>query len=107
LQIETKIALKTSFIVKNYEVTISTDGWDNVNWRPLMNVMMSCPTRDVFLGSIDTFGYTIKMIYTADQLKAFIEKVGPRYVTQICTNNAPNMFGAMDDVILTYPLVFK
>jgi hypothetical protein len=36
--------------------------------------------------------------YIAPELKVFIEEVGPNTVTQICKDNAPNMFGAMDDM---------
>jgi hypothetical protein len=72
-----------------------------------MNVLMSCPTGDVFLGSIDTTGQNKTMAYIADQLKVFIERVGPNNVTQICTDNAKNMLGAIEDVIGTYPHIFK
>jgi hypothetical protein len=41
------------------------------------------------------------------ELKKFIDDVGPRLVTQICTDNATNMLGAMDDIITTYPHIFK
>ena len=34
LQIEKEIDQKTGFVVKNYEVSICTDGWDDVNRRP-------------------------------------------------------------------------
>ena len=81
LQIEKEIQAKVGFAVKNYGVTICSDGWDDVNRRPLMNVMMSCPAGDVFLGSIDTSGEKKSMRYIADQLKVFIDKVGPKYVT--------------------------
>src|SRR5579875_1903662 len=72
-----------------------------------MNVMMSCPAGDVFLGSIDTSGETKSMRYIADQIKVFIEKVGPKYVTQVCTDNAANMLGALTDITATYPHIFK
>lgn len=107
LQIENEIQAKTGFAVKNYGVSLCTDGWDDVNRRPLMNVMMSCPTGDVFLGSIDTTGQKKTMAYISDQLKIFIEKVGPANVQQICTDNAANMLGALDDVLITYPHIFK
>lgn len=72
-----------------------------------MNVMMSCPAGDVFLGSIDTSGQQKNMRYIADELKVFIERVGPQYVTQVCTDNAANMLGAMTDITNTYPHIFK
>jgi hypothetical protein len=83
------------------------DGWDNVTRRPLMNVMLSCPAGDIFLGSIDTTGNKKTKAYIAIELKKFIEDVGPRFVTQICTDNATNMLGAMDDIVTTYPHISK
>jgi len=106
-QIQKEIEEKTKFAVKNYGVSICTDGWDDVNRRPLLNVMMSCPAGDVFLGSIDTTGQKKNMRYIADELKVFIEKVGPENVTQVCTDNAPNMLGAVNNIIREYPHIFK
>ena len=99
LQIEKQIEEKVGFAVKHYGVTICSDGWDDVNWRPLMNVMMSCLAGDVFLGSIDTTLQKKTMRYIADQMKVYIEKVGSKYVTQVCTDNAANMLGALQDII--------
>ena len=45
--------------------------------------------------------------YIATELKKFIEDVGPRFVTQICIDNATNMLGAMDDIVTTYPHISK
>jgi hypothetical protein len=50
---------------------------------------------------------TRKKAYIAIELKKFIDAVGPRFVTQICTNNATNMLGAMDNIVATYPHIFK
>jgi hypothetical protein len=72
-----------------------------------MNVMLSCPEGDIFLGSIDTTGNKKTKAYIATELKKFINAVGPRFVTQICTDNATNMLGAMDDIVATYPHIFK
>jgi hypothetical protein len=72
-----------------------------------MNVMLSCPAGDIFLGSIDTTGNKKKKAYIATELKKFIQDVGPRFVTQIYTDNATNMLGAMDDIVTTYPHISK
>jgi hypothetical protein len=102
---EVKKAMKQS--IEIYGATICTDGWDNVTRRLLMNVMLSCPAGDIFLGSIDTTGNKKTKAYIATELKKFIDAVGPRFVTQICTDNATNMLGAMDDIVATYPHIFK
>jgi hypothetical protein len=72
-----------------------------------MNVMLSCPTGDIFLGSIDMTGNKKMKAYIATELKKFIEDVGLRFVTQICTDNATNMLGAMDDIVTTYSHISK
>jgi hypothetical protein len=99
VEVEVKKATKQSIEV--YGATICTDGWGNVTHRPLMNIMLSCLAGDIFLGSIDTTRNKKMKAYIATELKKFIEDVGPRFVTQICTNNATNMLGAMDDIVTT------
>ena len=72
-----------------------------------MNIMLLCPMGDIFLGSIDTIGNKKTKVYIATELKKFIDAVGLRFMTQICTNNATNMLGAMDDIVASYPHIFK
>ena len=105
VEAEVKKAIKQSIEV--YGATICTDGWDNVTRRLLMNVMLSCSVGDIFLTSIETIGNKKTKAYIATELKKFIKDVGPRLVTQICTNNATNMLRAMDDIVMTYLLIFK
>ncbi len=40
--------------IHKFEVTIYSNGWDNVAWRPLLNIMLVCSNGDVFVGAIDT-----------------------------------------------------
>ena len=72
-----------------------------------MNIMLSCPASDIFLGSVDTSGNKKTKEYIAEELKKFIEQIGPMKVNQICTNNAANMLGAVNKVIETYPHIYK
>ena len=102
---EVKKAMKQS--IEIYGAAICIDGWNNVTCRPLMNVMLSCLVGDIFLSSIDTTGNKKRKAYITTKLKKFIDAVGPRFVTQICTNNATNMLGAMDNIVVTYPHIFK
>jgi hypothetical protein len=100
--VEAEVKKATKQSIEVYGATICTDGWDNVTCRPLMNVMLSCPAGDIFLGSTDTTRNKKTKAYIATKLKKFIEDVGPRFVTQICTENVTNMLGAMDDIVTTY-----
>lgn len=106
-QVETDIRQKTDKSIEKYGATICTDGWDNVVHRPLMNIMLTCPAGDIFLGSVDTTGNKKTKEYIARELKNFIEQVGPNLITQVCTDNAANMLGAMDDVVDRYPHIYK
>ena len=106
-QITADIETKTSKCIEIYGATICSDGWDNVTHRPLMNVMLVCPAGDVFLGSVDTTGNKKTKDYIANRLKEYIEVVGPNKVTQICSDNASAMLGAMDEVVTAYRHIYK
>ena len=74
--------------IDKYGVTLCCDGWDNVQNRPLLN-MVQCGTKgDVFLGTIDTTGNHKEHTYVATQILSFVQKVGADNVIQICTDNA-------------------
>ena len=70
VQAEVKKATKQS--IEAYGATICTDKWNNVTRRPLMNVMLLCPTGNIFLGSIDMTGNKKMKAYSAKKLKKFI-----------------------------------
>ena len=72
-----------------------------------MNVMMSCPGGDVFLGSLDTISNKKNVEYIATEMKKYIDEVGLTNVTQICCDNASNMLGVIDKIIEIYPCIFK
>jgi hypothetical protein len=63
--IEAKVQKATKQSIEVYGATICTDKWDNVTHRPLMNVMLSCPIGDIYLGSIDTTGNKKMKAYIA------------------------------------------
>ena len=62
---------------------------------------------DVFISSIDTTGNKKTKKYIVRKLKKYIEAVGPNNVTQICSNNASTILGALDDLVATYPHLYK
>ena len=63
----------TLFSIETYGVSLYSDGWDNVVHRPLMNIILSYPARDIFLGSVDTSENKKTKEYIAGELKKFIE----------------------------------
>jgi hypothetical protein len=72
-----------------------------------MNVMLVCPAGDVFIGSIDTTGHKKTKEYIAGELRTYIEAIGPSNVTQICLDNTSAMLGALDNLVGTYPHLYK
>jgi hypothetical protein len=102
---EIEKAMKQSIAL--YGTTICSDGWDNVIHRPLMNVMLVYPTGDVFIGSVDTTSHKKTKEYIAGELRTYIEAIGPSNVTQIYSDNASAMLGALDDLVRTYPHLYK
>ena len=105
--VKMQIEERTKQCINLYGATICSDGWDNVGRRPLMNVMLSCPVGDIFLGSIDTTGNKKDKTYIAGKLKQYIEAVGPQNVVQVCSDNASAMLGALDQVVDEYPHIYK
>ena len=85
IEVEAEVKKATSFSIETYGVSLCSDGWDNVVHLPLMNIMLSCPAGDIFLGSVDTSGNKKTKEYIAGELKKFIEEIGPMKVSQICT----------------------
>jgi hypothetical protein len=52
LLMQSKVIKRTWNSIHKYGTTICSDGWDNVAWCPLLNVMFACPSGDVFISSI-------------------------------------------------------
>jgi hypothetical protein len=45
--------------------------------------------------------------YIAGELRTYIEAIGPNNMTQICSDNASAMLGALDDLVAMYPHLYK
>ena len=54
--IEANVKKATKQSIEIYDATICTNKWDNIIYQPLINVILSCPVGDIFLGSIDMTG---------------------------------------------------
>jgi hypothetical protein len=63
--------------IHKYEITICYDGWDNVAWHPLLNVMFACSSGNVFIGSIDTNAEQKDAHYICNALGGYIETIKP------------------------------
>ena len=91
VDVEKKVEEKLGNSIGKYGVTIYCDGWDNVQNRPLLNVVQCGPNANLFLGTINTTGNHKNHQYVTGQIHPFLEKVGVHNVVQVYTYNAPIM----------------
>ena len=104
--VERDVQEKIGTSVQKYGVTLCCDGWDNVQNRPLLNIIQCSPKGDHFLGSVDTTGETKDHVYVANVFRPFVDKVGPLNVVQLCTDNAPVMVLASQEVMRAWPHLY-
>ena len=55
-----------------YGRTLVSDGWQDANGRPLINVLLVSPSGEMFQKAIDTSGNRKSMVYIADQLASYV-----------------------------------
>jgi hypothetical protein len=99
VEVEKEVKNRLGDSIQKYGVMLCNNGWDNVQNRPLLNVVQSGTRGDLFLGTIDTTGESKDADYIAEQLKNFMTKVGSENVVQICTDNAAAMVNAARNVM--------
>ncbi|XP_042491458.1 uncharacterized protein LOC122071178 [Macadamia integrifolia] len=75
---------------KSYGVTIMCDGWTGPTRKSIINFMVYCDGRTIFLKSIDVSKERTDAIYIYKLLKDVVEEVGIQNVVQIVTNNGSN-----------------
>jgi hypothetical protein len=84
-------------LIHKYGPTICSNGWDNIAWHPLLNVMLACPSGDVFIGSIDITRKWKDAHYTCNGLDNII---------YICTNTVSSMRNVVDLLIHCFPSLY-
>lgn len=57
-----------------YGQSLVSDGWQDANRRPLINILLVSPAGEIFQEAIDTSGNTKSMQYIADQVGKYITK---------------------------------
>jgi hypothetical protein len=93
-EVERKTTSQLEDSLYKYGVTLCADGWDNVQNRPLLNIIQTGIRGDLLLGTIDTTREHKDAQYIAEQISTFVAKVGSHNVVQICTDNAAAMANA-------------
>ena len=56
--------------------TIVSDGWSNVQKRPLINIMVVSPRGEEFVRAVDSAGAIKSGAYIAELIASVIEEVG-------------------------------
>ena len=64
--------------------TVISDGWLNIQSRPIANALLATPVGTYHLAAKDTSGDTKAMRYIADFVTIDIGKVVPRNVNSVC-----------------------
>ncbi|MCO5575692.1 hypothetical protein L7F22_029496 [Adiantum nelumboides] len=70
--------------------TIVSDGWSNVQRRPLINVMLVCPRGECFIKAVDSSRQVKSGSYIAGVIAEVIDEVGAANVVQVILDNAKN-----------------
>ena len=86
--------------------TIVSDGWSNVQRRPLINVMVVCPRGETFIKSIDSSGAIKSGMYIADVLSTVIQEIGSEHVVQVVMDNAANCKNAGKVIQRRWPHIY-
>eukprot|EP00253_Pinus_taeda_P015721 PITA_15721 len=86
--------------------TIMSDGWTDQKGRTLLNFLVSCPKRTMFMKSVDASAHIKDARTLCELLDIFIQEVGPSNVIQVITNNAANYVAAGKMLMERYPNLF-
>ncbi|XP_027363123.1 uncharacterized protein LOC113870830 [Abrus precatorius] len=78
--------IKSLWLIKG--VTLVSDGWTDVQRRPLINFMAVSEGGPIFLKAVDGSKVYKDKHYMASIIKDVINEVGPKNVVQIITDNA-------------------
>ena len=74
-------------ILNEKGVSICSDGWSDVQRRPLINIMVVSEGEPMFLKAISCEGETKNKHFIVDMLINTIQETGPQKVVQVITDN--------------------
>ena len=85
----------------------SSDGWSNVQTKPLINIMIISPRGEMFVHVVDFVGSIKSGPYIADVISIVIDEVGASNVVQVVLDNAKNCKHAGKILKQQYPHVYS
>ena len=83
--------------------TIVSDGWSDVQRRPILNILLVTPAGATFLNSVDSSGQVKNAQFIADVITTAIEKVGPKHIVQVITDSAANCKASWEIIKEKFP----
>ncbi|XP_071735719.1 uncharacterized protein [Rutidosis leptorrhynchoides] len=86
--------------------SIMTDCWTDAKRRSIMNLCVNSKSGTVFLSSTESSDQSHTSEHIYDYVESFIQKVGPKNVVQVVTDNASNNIGAAKLLREKRPTIF-
>jgi hypothetical protein len=83
--------------------TIVSDGWSDVQHRPILNILLVTPAGATFLNSVDSSEQVKTAQFIADVITTAIEEVGPQHVVQVITDSAANCKASWETIKAKFP----
>jgi len=74
--------------------TLTSDGWSNIQNRPVINCLLVTGDGAMFIDAVDTSGEVKDAAFIADELARNINSVGLDNIVQVVTDSASNCVGA-------------
>ena len=74
--------------------TLTSDGWSNIQNRPVINCLLVTGDGAMFIDAVDTSGKVKDSAFIASELERNINSVGLDSIVQVVTDSASNCVGA-------------
>ena len=87
-KLEANIRVKMQGLAEMTGVTIISDGWTNVQSKPIINALASLPVGSYFLAAEDTSGATKDAVYIKNFIVKHIRGFGEEHVVAVCMDGA-------------------
>ncbi|XP_049936769.1 uncharacterized protein LOC126410604 [Nymphaea colorata] len=101
-----KLLESQKFTWDQHGVSIVSDGWTDLQRRPLINFIATSANGPIFLKAIDASGEYKSAEYLKGLFMEIIEEVGKENVVQLITDNAPVCRAAGIAIEKEYPHIF-
>ena len=88
-----------------YGVTLVSDGWTNIQMKPIINFLAATPNGCIFINALDVSGQVKDGSFLADEVSKSIESFGKESIVQVVTDSASNCVAARNILEQRYPQI--